>query len=220
MSMDVMELLPLIMYLAIGMIAIQIIFSFLWFLGPRKKFIDRPVDLHGKLYKSRRKAAKANMKGQETRYLQCAGDSDNYDFRYGKIVGMISGIYLTEIFVKTGALRPARWLIVPKELQQDKHGRHLVVVCNGFEPVMSYYVPIWTNETKSGTAVKYMEQIHRHLALLIQLEKNGQLLEEGAHGMNESLDVGHVNTEMVLRADHNPRMPGDESGAIYDDAEE
>ena len=220
MSMDIMELLPLIMYLAIGMMAVQILFSFLWFLGPRKKFIDRPVDIHGKLYKSRRKAAKANMKGQETRYLHCAGDSDNYDFRYGKIIGMISGIYLTEVFVRTGPLRPARWLIIPKELQQDKHGRHLVVVANGFEPVMSYYTPVWTNETKKETAIKYMQQIHQLLALLIQFEKNGQLLEEGAHGMNESLDVGHVNTEMVLRGDHNPRAPGDESGAIYDDTED
>lgn len=217
--MDIMEMMPLIMYFAIGMMAIQVIMSFLWFIGPRRKFIDRPVDLHGKLYKSRRKAAKANMKGQETRYLHCAGDSDNYDFRYGKIVGMISGIYLTEIFVRTRTLSPARWLIVPKELQQDKHGRHLVVVCNGFEPAMSYYTPIWTNGTPKARAIGYLQMIHAHMAMLIQLEKNGQLIEEGAHGMNESLDVGHVNTEMVLRNDHNPRMPGDETGPIYDDAE-
>lgn len=217
--MDVMEMLPLIMYVAIGMMVLQMIMGLLWFVGPRRKFIDRPVDLHGKLYKSRRKAAKANMKGQETRYLHCAGDSDNYDFRYGKIVGMISGIYLTEIFVRTRTLSPARWLIVPKELQQDKHGRHLVVVCNGFEPAMSYYTPIWTNGTLKARATAYLKMIHAHMAMLIQLEKNGQLIEEGAHGMNESLDVGHVNTEMVLRNDHNPRMPGDETGPIYDDAE-
>lgn len=217
--MDYGNMITLMLYVAIGMMVLQMAMSFLWVIGPRKKFIDRPVDLHGKLYKSRRKAAKANMKGQETRYLHCAGDSDNYDFRYGKIVGMISGIYLTEIFVRTKALSPARWLIVPKELQQDKHGRHLVVVCNGFEPVMSYYTPIWTNGTPRSRATGYLNMIHAHMGMLIQLEKNGQLIEEGAHGMNESLDVGHINTEMVLRNDHNPRMPGDETGQIYDDAE-
>lgn len=219
MEMDFMQMLPIIFYFMIIMMVVQMVVGLLWFIGPRRKFIDRPVDLHGKLYKSRRKAAKANMKGQETRYLHCAGDSDNYDFRYGKIVGMISGIYLTEIFVRTRTLSPARWLIVPKELQQDKHGRHLVVVCNGFEPAMSYYTPIWTNGTPKARATGYLQMIHAHMGMLIQLEKNGQLIEEGAHGMNESLDVGHVNTEMVLRNDHNPRMPGDETGPIYDDAE-
>lgn len=217
--MDFGQLIPLIFYMMIIMVVMQMVLGLLGFLGPRKKFIDRPVDLHGKLYKSRRKAARANMRGQETRYLHCAGDSDNYDFRYGKIVGMISGIYLTEIFVKTRMLSPPRWLIVPKELQQDKHGRHLVVVANGFEPAMSYYTPIWTNGTLKARAIGYLKMIHAHMGMLIQLEKNGQLIEEGAHGMNESLDVGHVNTEMVLRNDHNPRMPGDETGPIYDDAE-
>jgi len=73
---------------------------------------------------------------------------------------------------------------------------------------MSYYYPIWTNETAKETAKGYLRLIHQHVGHLIQLEKNGQLLEEGAHGMNESLDVGHQNTEMVLRTDHNPRAPG------------
>lgn len=204
----------LILIVVFVMIAMKVA-EFIWPNG-RKHLMERPVDVHGTLYKNRKRAGRQNLRGVGVRQLICIGEADYYDMHYGRVVGMLSGVHCDEFFIRTQRGRPPLWAIVPKELVRDKHGSNLCIECNGFDPIGNFYVPVYTSDTPRETEERYNELIMRHEAFLVQREKLVELAEQGAHAMKDALNVKGVNSAIRDRQE-NVRIVEDKGGEKYDE---
>lgn len=177
--------------------------SIIWPKG-RKHLMERPVDVHGTLYRNRKRAARRNLRGTRIKRVICTGEADYYDMDYGRLAGLLSGPHCEDVFIRTERARPPLWAIVPKELMRDKHGSNLVIECNGFEPLGNFYVPVYCSDTSPELVDYYNDLILRHEAYLVQREKDIELAEQGAHAMKDALSVKSVNTNIRDRQDSVP----------------
>ena len=193
----------LFLFAILGIWVIAQAVSLIWPKG-RKHLMERPVDVHGTLYKNRKRAARRNLRGVGVKWLICTGGADYYDMRYGKVAGVLSGPHCEDVFIKTERARPPIWAIVPKELMRDKHGSNLVIECNGFEPIGNFFVPVYCSDTSKEVVEYYNDLIMRHEAHLVQREKDVELAEQGAHAMKDALSVKSVNTNIRDRQDSVP----------------
>ena len=177
----------------------------------RRGITEKSRDVHEMLFRRRAKAARLHMRGGSLRYLTCIGDRDQYPIRIGRIVGIIQGPYVTEVFYKPGRMRPTRWALVPCELHGSLLGRELVVRANGLQPVGNYYEPVYSRNMTSAEVQGYKELIDEYEALLVVREENVELLEQRVNAWYSAVNTRQANMRMVRRDDYLEResVPAD-----------
>lgn len=180
-------------------------------LQARRGITEKSRDVHEMLFRRRAKAARLHMRGGSLRYLTCIGDRDQYPIRIGRIVGIIQGPYVTEVFYKPGRMRPTRWALVPCELHGSLLGRELVVRANGLQPVGNYYEPVYSRNMTSAEVQGYKELIDEYEALLVVREENVELLEQRVNAWYSAVNTRQANMRMVRRDDYLEResVPAD-----------
>jgi hypothetical protein len=216
---DFMQILPILIVLVIlGFVAKMVMPMIMWLLNRSTHWVERPVDVTGAVLKKIIKGSKMNKAGvSQAKNLICLGERDYYQFRWGSIKGISSGKFCEEIAVKTGRLTPCKLVMAPKELLRDKHGRNLIIQCNGFEAFGHLWVPVFCSGTPDEVVKGYMDLIRAQWNYRVQNEKFVESIESGAHAMTEALDIDRRNWDVINREDHVKKVPGMEGGEAYAD---
>ncbi len=188
------------------------IFHALGLFASRRGITEKSRDVHEMLFRRRAKAARLHMQGGSLRHLTCIGDRDQYPIRIGRIVGVIQGPYVTEVFFKPGRMRPTRWALIPCELHGSLLGRELVVHANGLQPVGNYYEPVYSRNMTSAEVQAYKTLIDNYEALIVTREENVELLEQRVNSWYSAVNTRQANMRLVRRDDYleRERVPVDE----------
>lgn len=212
--MDYEVIAYLIIAAFVGAMAMRMLSPILQALGlwqARRGITEKSRDVHEMLFRRRAKAARLHMRGGSLRYLTCIGDRDQYPIRIGRIVGIIQGPYVTEVFYKPGRMRPTRWALVPCELHGSLLGRELVVRSNGLQPVGNFYEPVYSRNLTSAQVQDLKRLVDEYEALLVTREENVELLEQRVNSWYSAVNTRQANMRMVRRDDYLEResVPAD-----------
>jgi hypothetical protein len=186
-----------------------------WIMG-RQSMVEKQRDAHEMLFKKRAKAAKLHMRGGNLKKLMCLGDQDQYPIKIGRIVGIIQGPFVTEIFFKPRRLRPTRWALIPAELHGTILARELVLSCNGLQPVGNFYEPVWSRSMPEDRVRFMMTMIDDYEKYLVMREEGVELLEQKVNSWYTAINVRQVNQAIITREDYLRKTPGNpEEGKAY-----
>lgn len=215
MSITANDWMMLFFIMMVAMLGMEI-YSSLFSSRPRH-MIERPVDVRGRIHKNLKKSGKANMGGTAIKWLDCIGEADYYDFTYGRIVGLHSGMYTEVVHVRTGRFSPVQRTYIPREIVRDKHGLHFCVECNGFILHGGVYVPVWTSTTTKEQADAMLQACLDQDAYMVKMEEIIELSEQEAHAMVDALSVKGRNSDIINRKDYLDKVPGREGMEVDDD---
>ncbi len=195
----------LIIIFFIGAMAARWVSPILQALGllqARRGITEKSRDVHEMLFRRRAKAARLHMRGGSLRVLKCLGDRDQYPISVGRIVGIIQGPYITEVFFKPKRFRPTRWALIPCEVHGSVLGRELVVRANGLQPVGNYYEPVYSRNLTSAQVQEAKRLVDEYEALLVTREENVELLEQRVNSWYSAVNTRQTNTRFIARDDH------------------
>jgi hypothetical protein len=195
----------LIIIFFVGAMAARWISPILQALGllqARRGITEKSRDVHEMLFRRRAKAARLHMRGGSLRTLKCLGDRDQYPISVGRIVGIIQGPYITEVFFKPKRFRPTRWALIPCEVHGSVLGRELVVRANGLQPVGNYYEPVYSRNLTSAQVQDLKRLVDEYEALLVTREENVELLEQRVNSWYSAVNTRQTNTRFIARDDH------------------
>lgn len=189
----------------VGAMAMRMLSPILQALGlwqARRGITEKSRDVHEMLFRRRAKAARLHLRGGSLRILKCIGDQDQYPIAVGRIVGIIQGPFVTEVFFKPKRMRPTRWALIPCEVHGSVLGRELVVHANGLQPVGNYYEPVYSRNLSAEKVEEYHRLIDEYEALLVTREENVELLEQRVNSWYSAVNTRQVNTRFIGRDDH------------------
>jgi len=191
---------------------IPYILIFMKWYNNKRALTERSIDAHGMLYKKMKKAAKLNMRGGICSRVVCLGDADQYPIKTGKLVGPIQSDTMSHFFIRTKALRPARWSFIPPGMHGSLLYKTLVLHCNGLEPVGNFYEPIFSRNMDPRMVADYRALIDRYEEFLIYREENVELTEQKVSSWNTALNAGRFPEDVIERVDSLQLIPGGDQG--------